>query len=41
MALNKKVIFYGKSDRIVEPEILRTIYGSEIVLGRHDGIKGS
>lgn len=41
LALNKKVIFYGKSDRIVEPEILRTIYGSEIVLGRHDGIKGS
>jgi len=39
LALNRKVIFFGKSERIVEPEILKMIYGSEIVLGKH--AKGS
>jgi len=41
LALNKKIIFFGKSERIVDPDILRTIYGSEIVLGKHDIIKVS
>mgnify|MGYP002396016502 CR=1 FL=1 len=41
LALNKKIIFFGKSERIVDPDILRTIYGSEIVLGKHDEIKVS
>lgn len=35
LALNRKVIFFGKSERIVEPDILKMIYGSEVQLGKH------
>jgi len=35
LALNRKVIFFGESERIVEPDILKLIYGSEVLLVKH------
>jgi len=39
LAINGKVIFFGESERIVEPAILKMIYGSEVSLARR--AKGS
>jgi len=35
LALNRKVIFFGESERIVEPAILKMIYGNEVLLVKH------
>jgi len=35
LALNRKMIFFGESERVVEPAILKMIYGNEVLLVRH------
>jgi zinc transport system ATP-binding protein len=38
LAINRKMIFFGESERIVNPDLLKAIYGSETVLRkRKDG----